>query len=117
MQTKYLVQMRILKGFFVTNSMYFICPYRMNSTLMAFPFSTGCLSSLESGTPFYKSREDRWLFQLTTMCRQVLYYKVCILLTMYYRVSLWSDFPPLPPMSPEHGDFTSWTLVSCAIKH
>ena len=75
----------------------FICPYRMNSTLMASPFSTGCLSSLESGTPFYKPRGDRWLFQLTTMCRQVLYYKVCILLTTYYRVSLWSDFPPLPP--------------------
>lgn len=66
----------------------------------------GCLSSLESGTPFYKPREDRWLFQLTTMCRQVLYYKVCILLTTYYRVSLWSDFL-LPPMSPERGDFTS----------
>ena len=77
----------------------------------------GCLSLLESGTPFYKPRGDRWLFQLTTMCRQVLYYKVCILLTTYYRVSLWSDFPPQPPMFPKYGDFTYWTLVSCAIKH
>ena len=39
-------------------------------------------------TLFTSQEKTDGFLQLTAMCRQVLYYKVCILLTTYYRVSL-----------------------------
>uniref|UniRef100_A0A8C8ZLW4 Heat shock factor-binding protein 1 n=1 Tax=Prolemur simus TaxID=1328070 RepID=A0A8C8ZLW4_PROSS len=47
-----------------------------------------CRFTLKSGTPFFQARRRLHDFlQLTTMCRQVLYYKMFILMT-YYIVSL-----------------------------
>ena len=39
-------------------------------------------------TLFTSQEKTDGFLQLTTMCRQVLYYKVCILLATYYRVRL-----------------------------
>ena len=54
-----------------------------------FPFSDRWLNCTEIQNTLFTSQEttDGFL-QLTTMCRQVLYYKVCILLATYYRVRL-----------------------------